>query len=208
MTRSSLSLIGAIILLAGIAIARDEHLLGLEKEEADAIHGIYARARSLLGPKERHILEEIVDADDVLLERQARGIVDQILSAISGVTNNAVVGSRPAASTPQQQQQVQPQPAPVTSILQPTTAPIYVPINATQQQGTTQGQLVSGAMDGNNNHLFSQVSKVVGNSVTGNVTGIVDEALKIGTPAPVRDLVNGILGVAYCNGIRRLLGRC
>lgn len=67
--------------------------------------------------------------------------------------------------------------------------------------------IVSGA-GGNDNHLFTQISKVIVNSATRNVTGIVDEALKIGTPQPVRELVNGILGVAYCNGIRRLLGRC
>lgn len=68
--------------------------------------------------------------------------------------------------------------------------------------------VLGGGPQNNNNHLFSQISKVVINSATRNVTGIVDEALKIGTPAPVRDLVNGILGVAYCNSIRRLLGRC
>jgi len=76
-------------------------------------------------------------------------------------------------------------------------------VKATAAPAMTQTQAMN-----NENHLFNQISSVIVNSNRRNVSGIVDAALSIGTPAPVRDLVNGILGVAYCNGIRRLLGRC
>lgn len=131
----------------------------------------------------------------------------QILSAISGVSSGLVgtgnvVGGNVAPTTNLQAQPVAAPPLPIV------TAAAQTPTNVEQQRLQQQQQTMMNGVTNNDNHLFNQVSKVVTNSLTRNVTGIVDEALKIGTPAPVRDLVNGILGVAYCNGIRRLLGRC
>jgi hypothetical protein len=119
------------------------------------------------------------------------------LASLSGVPSGGSTGGlsslvgtgNPVRNPPQ---------APPTSQLDNATAGSSQQGQAAQQQ----------AQANNDNYLFSQISKVIINSGTRNVTGIVDEALKIGTPAPVRELVNGILGVAYCNGIRRLLGRC
>lgn len=76
------------------------------------------------------------------------------------------------------------------------------PVSAAQTQGNVT------TIGGNNNHLFSTISQVIRNSNTRNVTGIVDQSLRIATPAPIREFVTGLLNVVYCNSIRRLLGRC
>lgn len=39
----------------------------------------FARARALLGAEETALLAQLLEADDVILERQTRGIVDQVL---------------------------------------------------------------------------------------------------------------------------------
>lgn len=78
--------------------------------------------------------------------------------------------------------------------------------NPLQQQQQMQSNVTT--IGGNNNHLFATISQVIRNSNSRNVTGIVDESLRIATPAPIREFVTGILSVVYCNGIRRLLGRC
>lgn len=80
------------------------------------------------------------------------------------------------------------------------------PSSNAQTTGTGGGNVT--VVGGNNNHLLSTISSVIMNSGRRNVTGIVDESLRIATPAPIREFVTGILGVVYCNSIRRLLGRC
>jgi len=42
------------------------------------VDSVFARTRSLLSPDEKQLLEEILAADEVIMEREQRGIVDQV----------------------------------------------------------------------------------------------------------------------------------
>lgn len=57
-------------------------------------------------------------------------------------------------------------------------------------------------------HVLNQVDKILQNVSRGNVTGIVDQSLGIRAPMPVRNLVNGIMKLVFCDPISRLFGRC
>ncbi len=57
-------------------------------------------------------------------------------------------------------------------------------------------------------HVLGQVDSIIQNVNGANITGIVDQALLIRAPAPVRQLVNSILGLALCNPLNRLWNRC
>lgn len=57
-------------------------------------------------------------------------------------------------------------------------------------------------------HVLGQVDSIIQNVNGANITGIVDQALLIRAPAPVRQLVNSILGLALCNPFNRLWNRC
>ncbi|CAL8134992.1 unnamed protein product [Orchesella dallaii] len=108
----------------------------------------------------------------------------------------------------------------ITSSAEPSTAaPTMTMSQATVTAAPTPGLPVAPTskqqapsnvttIGGNNNHLFNTITSVIMNSNRRNVTGIVDQSLRIATPAPIREFVTGILNVVYCNGIRRLLGRC
>lgn len=57
-------------------------------------------------------------------------------------------------------------------------------------------------------HVLGQVNQIINNVNGANITGIVDQALLIRAPAPVRQLVNSILGLALCNPFNRLWNQC
>jgi hypothetical protein len=227
-------------------------LLVQDAEDVKDVEKVFERKRALLKPDEKEFLEEILAADEFIMERQKRGIVDQvrkvilnsvqifnkvriskpfvpvvnhfiqILATISGVGSGfGILGG-----APQPQYVYVPVATAVVQPIETTKAPTALKsdINSTTTTNATSSAAVAAAAPtaapsnslvgsasqtmNNDNHLFSMISQVIRNSNSRNVSGIVNAALSIGTPAPVRDLVNGIIGVAYCNGIRRLLGRC
>lgn len=57
-------------------------------------------------------------------------------------------------------------------------------------------------------HVLGQVDRIIQNVNDYNITGIVDQAMLIRAPPPVRMLVNGILNLALCNPFNRLWNRC
>jgi len=122
--------------------------------------------------------------------------------ALLNATNAIGSGSAPppATATSPSFLQAPPTGAPIPGFPTEKQAPQGQPGQQQVQNQTTLG--------GNNNHLFSTITSVIRNSNTRNVTGIVDQSLRIATPAPIREFVTGILNVVYCNSIRRLLGRC
>ncbi|ODM95208.1 hypothetical protein Ocin01_11478 [Orchesella cincta] len=86
-------------------------------------------------------------------------------------------------------------------------SPVQVP-RAPNSPAMTQQNANTTAVGGNNNHLFNTIQSVIMGSSSRNVTQIVDQSLRIATPAPVRELVTSILNAVYCNSVRRLMGRC
>jgi len=216
-----------VVLLSAFACSTSLTLSVIEPE--DEILSNYKRARARLTPDQEEFLMELLAADDALIAAatgRGRGVVDDILQAVAGAGLGSVNLNLVGGANPAQQQQAPLNPS-LTFALngQPLVgnaqaqAPAAAASQPTYLQGGAAGAPLQGAapqgpggapinVGSNNNHLFSTISSVIRNSNTRNVTGIVDQSLRIATPAPIREFVTGILGVVYCNGIRRLLGRC
>jgi hypothetical protein len=53
-------------------------LLVQDAEDVKDVEKVFERKRALLKPDEKEFLEEILAADEFIMERQKRGIVDQV----------------------------------------------------------------------------------------------------------------------------------
>jgi len=101
--------------------------------------------------------------------------------------------------------------APTTPDVNPTTVKLATNGNAIQGVTKAPVNVTSSTRrpSPSQQHVLSQVNKIVGNSYQLNITGIVDESLRVAPVAvPVRNLVNGILNVVFCSTFEFFSPRC
>ncbi|CAL8074341.1 unnamed protein product [Orchesella dallaii] len=97
--------------------------------------------------------------------------------------------------------------SPAEPIRSETFARQNVASNGTTVVATTRRPLFGGSRP-SQAHVIGQVDQIIQNVNGGNITGIVDQALRIRAPAPVQQLVNGIMNLVLCNPFNRLWNRC